>query len=311
MPQVTLTEEEVSRQEEVRELGARHHSFQRAQPMGEDMMMKDGGKASTETEGLPTVDRRRSRPQRRPRTVSISSEISKHHKKNQKDKKDSKSNINKEKKEATFAVYIGTVGEVTGDSCDLSEVKKVRLLPSLVDERGHVCGAEFCSLGEDSDADENIAANIEHSCASLEEAAPAVLTAKKWGELQISDVVMIKGHPCKVINITAAKKGNNGLGKLKIEGSDIRASLQCEDVKQQRACVEHSALDSEMLMAQLGERAAQLQKHGLLGDGAFETVRSFAKQAVKKEDESEAQPGGFLVDPQPQAVKQVSKMEDQ
>ncbi|CAK0822750.1 unnamed protein product [Prorocentrum cordatum] len=142
---------------------------------------------------------------------------------------------------------------------------------------------------EDSDANKSITASIEHSYEALATAVPADLTGK-------NDVVMIKGHPRKAITITAAKKGKNGLSKLKIEVLDIHTSLQYEDVKaatfvanlpQEAGMaitsgqnVEYSWLDSEMLVAQHGTCAAQLQKLGLLDVHAFEKFHSITKQAV-------------------------------
>ena len=50
------------------------------------------------------------------------------------------------------------------------------------------------------------------------------------GEVKKGMVVMLKGHPCKVIDISVSKPGKHGHAKGKITGTDIFTALKYIDI---------------------------------------------------------------------------------
>merc|ERR1712193_346142 len=62
------------------------------------------------------------------------------------------------------------------------------------------------------------------------DAGAAHTWAMEAGELRKGSLVMLKGHPCKVAEVTSSKTGKHGHAKCHIVGIDIFTSKKYEDL---------------------------------------------------------------------------------
>ena len=53
---------------------------------------------------------------------------------------------------------------------------------------------------------------------------------KQAGEVKKGSYIMLKGHPCKVVDYSTSKTGKHGHAKAHIVGIDIFTGKKCEDL---------------------------------------------------------------------------------
>ena len=62
------------------------------------------------------------------------------------------------------------------------------------------------------------------------DAGAAGCVPKQAGEVKKGSYIMLKGHPCKVVDYSTSKTGKHGHAKAHIVGIDIFTGKKCEDL---------------------------------------------------------------------------------